>query len=53
MEYDEERNSQTTQWWVEYIDDYNTKHLAPVQDKTYLNFLQENYSITNIEIVTA
>ena len=46
-----DRNEQNLQWWVEYIDDYNTKHLAPIQDKIYLQYLQSNYKVTIIENV--
>lgn len=44
-----EQNLQEPQWWVEYVDDYNNKHLAPIQDKTYLNYLQDNYRAVVVE----
>ncbi len=38
-----------SQWWVEYIDDYNTKHLTLVQNKEDLKYLQNSYRATIIE----
>jgi len=37
--------------WVEYIDDYNDKHLAPIQEKNELQYIQNNYNVINIENV--
>ena len=46
-----DRNKQKSQWWVEYIDDYNIKHLTLIQDKVYLQYLQNNYKVTIVENV--
>ena len=40
---------QKLQWWVEYIDDYDIKHLTSIRNKDDLDFLQNNYRIVNIE----
>lgn len=41
-----EQNVSIPNWWVEYIDDYNIKHLTPVQDINSLQYLQNNYYAT-------
>ena len=35
--------------WVEYIDDYNYRHLTPIQEEKDLKYLQKNYNVLRIE----
>ena len=36
-------------YWVEYIDDNNNKHLAPIQKDNDFNYIKDNYNIIRIE----
>ena len=49
----EEEIIQKPYWLVEYIDDYSNRHLTPIQNKTDLNYLQNNYNAVIIKTVYA
>lgn len=42
-------NENIIYYWVEYIDDYNNKHLAPIQKEQELIYVKDNYDIINIQ----
>ena len=46
-------NENVINYWVEYIDDYNDKHLTTIQKEVDLKYIQNNYDIINIETVGA
>ena len=39
-------------WIVIYIDIDNTKHLAQIKDKNYLQYLKDNFRIESVNIVS-
>lgn len=46
---DTEQTHSLSQWWVEYVDDYNTRRLTFVQNKNDLKYLQNVYHATIVE----
>lgn len=42
-------NEEKIYCWVEYIDDYNYKHLAPIREEEDFKYIKNTYNIVAVK----